>query len=74
LAREGSQRLKNKNNLKLHNKPLIHWTFDKLNEKKIRKLFTNVLVSTNSFKIQDISIQYKFLSPWLRPKKTMHKI
>ena len=33
LARKGSLRLKNKNNLKLHNKPLIQWTFDKLNEK-----------------------------------------
>ena len=37
--------------------------------KKIRKLFANVLVSTDSLKIKNISKQYKFLSPWLRPKK-----
>jgi CMP-N-acetylneuraminic acid synthetase len=73
LARNGSLRLKNKNNLKLHTKPLIQWTFDKLNEKKIRKLFTNVLVSTDSLKIKNISKQYKFLSPWLRPKKLCKK-
>ena len=73
LARRGSLRLKNKNNLKLHSKPLIQWTFDKLNEKKIRKLFVNVLVSTNSLKIKNISKQYKFLSPWLRPKKLCTK-
>jgi CMP-N-acetylneuraminic acid synthetase len=73
LARKGSLRLKNKNNLKLHNKTLIQWTFDKLNEKKIRKLFTNVLVSTDSLKIKNISKQYKFLSPWLRPKKLSTK-
>ncbi|CAO6124242.1 NeuA CMP-N-acetylneuraminic acid synthetase [Candidatus Pelagibacterales bacterium] len=73
LARKGSIRLKNKNNLKLHNKPLIQWTFDKLNKKEIRKLFTNVLVSTDSLKIKNISNQYKFLSPWLRPKKLCTK-
>ena len=73
LARKGSTRLKNKNNLKLHNKPLVQWTFDKLNEKKIRKLFTNVFVSTNSLKIKNISKKYKFLSPWLRPKKLCTK-
>jgi CMP-N-acetylneuraminic acid synthetase len=73
LARKGSLRLKNKNILKLHNKPIIHWTFDTLNEKKIRKLFTNVLVSTDSFKIKNISQQYKFLTPWLRPKKLCTK-
>jgi CMP-N,N'-diacetyllegionaminic acid synthase len=73
LARKGSLRLKNKNILKLHNKPLINWTFDILNEKKIRKLFTNVLVSTDSLKIKNISKQYEFLSPWLRPKKLCTK-
>jgi CMP-N,N'-diacetyllegionaminic acid synthase len=73
LARKGSSRLKNKNNLKLQNKPLICWTFDKLNEKKIKKLFTNVLVSTDSLKIKNISKQYNFLSPWLRPKKLCAK-
>jgi CMP-N-acetylneuraminic acid synthetase len=73
LARNGSTRLKNKNNLKLHNKPLIQWTFDELNKKKIRELFVNVLVSTDSLKIKNISQQYKFLSPWLRPKKLCTK-
>jgi CMP-N-acetylneuraminic acid synthetase len=73
LARKGSIRLKSKNILKLNNKPLVQWTFDKLNEKKIRKLFTNVLVSTDSLEIKNISNKYKFLSPWLRPKKLCTK-
>ena len=38
LARKGSIRLKNKNKLKLHNKPLVQWTFDKLNEKKNKEV------------------------------------
>jgi CMP-N,N'-diacetyllegionaminic acid synthase len=69
LARKGSTRLKNKNILKIKNKPLIQWTFEKLYKKKIRKLFTDVLVSTDSQKIINLSKKYKFLSPWKRPQK-----
>jgi CMP-N-acetylneuraminic acid synthetase len=69
LARKGSTRLKNKNILKIKNKPLIQWTFEKLYKKKIRKLFTDVLVSTDSKKIINLAKKYNFLTPWLRPKK-----
>ena len=68
LARKGSIRLKNKNLLILKDKPLIEWTFKKLNKKNIRKLFVDILISTNSHKILDLSKKYNFLSPWLRPK------
>jgi CMP-N,N'-diacetyllegionaminic acid synthase len=68
LARKGSSRLKNKNLLILKDKPLIEWTFKKLNKKNIRKLFVDILISTNSQKILNLSKKYNFLSPWLRPK------
>lgn len=69
LARKGSSRMKNKNVLILKQKPLVEWTFEKLNKENIRKLFVNILVSTDSRKILNISKKYNFLSPWLRPKK-----
>lgn len=68
LARKGSERLKNKNMLILKGKPLIEWTFKKINGKNIRKLFIDVLVSTDSKKILKLSKKYSFLCPWLRPK------
>jgi CMP-N-acetylneuraminic acid synthetase len=73
LARKGSTRLKNKNIKKIKGKPLIEWTFEKLCKKNIRKLFTDVLVSTDSKKIINIAKRYKFLSPWLRPNKLSTK-
>lgn len=69
LARKGSSRLKNKNMLKLKGKPLVQWTFEKLYKKNIRKLFTDVLVSTDSKEIINLSKSYQFLAPWVRPKK-----
>ena len=68
LARKGSTRLKNKNLLILKDKPLIEWTFKTLNKKNIRKLFVDILISTDSQKILNLSKKYNFLSPWLRPK------
>jgi CMP-N-acetylneuraminic acid synthetase len=68
LARKGSVRLKNKNILKLKGKPLIEWTFKLISKKIIRKLFVNVLVSTDSKKIIKLSKKYNYLSPWMRPK------
>ena len=68
LARKGSVRLKNKNILKLKGKPLIEWTFKLISKKVIRKLFVNVLVSTDSKKIMKLSKKYKYLSPWIRPQ------
>lgn len=69
LARKGSVRLKNKNILKLINKSLIEWTFETIKKKNIRKLFTDVLVSTDSNKILTLSKKYNFIAPWVRPKK-----
>jgi CMP-N-acetylneuraminic acid synthetase len=68
LARKGSSRLKNKNVLTLKGMPLIEWTFKKLNKKNIKKLFVDILISTDSEKILNLSKKYDFLSPWLRPK------
>ncbi len=73
LARKNSTRLKNKNILSLRNKPLVSWTFDFLKIKKIRQNFVDIFVSTDSIKIKNISKKYKFLSPWLRPKKISGK-
>ena len=73
LARKNSQRLRNKNILKLKNKPLILWTFDLLKKKAIRNLFVNVMVSTDSAKIKNYARTYRFLSPWIRPKRLSGK-
>jgi CMP-N-acetylneuraminic acid synthetase len=73
LARRGSTRLKNKNILKLNNKHLIEWTFEQLSKKSIKKIFVNILVSTDSKKILNLSKKYKLLSPWLRPKSLSKK-
>jgi CMP-N,N'-diacetyllegionaminic acid synthase len=67
LARKGSSRLKNKNVLILKGKPLIQWTFEKINKTNIRKLFVDVLISTDSEQILKLSEKYNFLCPWLRP-------
>mgnify|MGYP001455266624 FL=1 len=53
LARKGSRRLKNKNVLKLGSKPLISWTLDNL--KKISHLFDDILVSSDSNIIKQIT-------------------
>ena len=53
LARKGSRRLKNKNVLKLGSKPLISWTLDNL--KKISNLFDDILVSSDSNIIKQIT-------------------
>jgi|688.fasta_scaffold304068_2 CMP-N,N'-diacetyllegionaminic acid synthase len=74
LARKNSTRLKNKNILKFKDKPLIQWTFDNLYKKNIRKLFTDVLVSTDSKEIINLSKKYKYLAPWMRPKKLSTKL
>lgn len=73
LARKNSTRLKDKNIINLSGKPLIAWTFDILNKKNIRKLFIDILVSTDSEKIKRISKKYNFLCPWLRPKRLSNK-
>jgi len=69
LARKGSKRLKNKNILKLNKKPLILRTLENLN--KIKYLFNDILVSSDSGKIEKISkkINISFLK---RPNYLAH--
>ena len=73
LARKKSTRLKNKNILRIKGKPLVEWTFDIFKKENIRKLFANVLVSTDSIEIINISKKYKFLIPLIRPKSLSNK-
>ncbi len=64
-ARKGSKRIKNKNVVKVFNKPLIYWTIDfaqKLNKKKF-----DLVVTTDCEKVKKISIKKKI--PFInRPK------
>lgn len=65
-ARGGSKGLKNKNIKKLNNKPLIFYTIQSAINAKI---FTNIVVSTDSFKIRN-KIKNMNVSCWfLRSKK-----
>ena len=66
LARKNSKRLKNKNILKLNNKPLISWTLNKL--LKIKPLFSDIIVSSDSEIIQKIVEKNNFIFI-KRPKK-----
>ena len=63
-ARSGSQRLKNKNILKIKGKPLIYFTLREV--KKVQSI-SKILVSTNSRKIANIAGQYGVVVPFLRP-------
>lgn len=65
-GREGSKGLKNKNLKKLRNKPLIMHTID---HAKKTKLFSEIVVSTDSKKIQNIAIKSGVYSWFLRSKK-----
>ena len=57
-ARKGSKRLKNKNNLKINKKSLVERTIEF--SKKISQKKDRILVSTDSIKIQKISLKKKF--------------
>ena len=65
-AREGSKKIKNKNILKINQKPLIYYSIKV--SKKITKI-RDTYVSTDSEKIKRISISYGAKVPFLRPKK-----
>mgnify|MGYP006103214699 CR=1 FL=1 len=65
LARGGSQGIKNKNIKLLKGKPLIYYT---IIEALKSKLIDRYVVSTDSKKIQNISLKYGAESPFLRPK------
>ena len=66
VARANSKRLRNKNLLKINNKPLIDYTIDF--SKKIFEL-DSILVSTDSNDIRERALKKNVLCPWLRPKK-----
>ena len=66
LARKNSKRLKNKNVKLLNGIPLINWT---ISVAKRAGVFCDILISTDSKKIQLISKKQKVLCPWMRPKQ-----
>jgi N-acylneuraminate cytidylyltransferase/CMP-N,N'-diacetyllegionaminic acid synthase len=65
-ARSGSKGLLNKNIKILNNKPLIYWPIQAV---KKSKYIDKAILSTDSKKIQKISLKYGIGSPFLRPKK-----
>lgn len=74
-ARGGSKRIKNKNIINFHNKPLIYWT---IKSAKKSKYIDKIIVSTDSKKIKKISEFYGVEVPFLREraaddKSSVHK-
>ncbi len=65
-ARSGSKRIKNKNILKINNKPIINWTIQTARNSNI---FDRICVSTDSLKISNIVKKVGAKVPFLRPKK-----
>ncbi|MBC85493.1 MAG: pseudaminic acid cytidylyltransferase [Acidimicrobiaceae bacterium] len=64
-ARKGSKRIKNKNIIKFFGKPLIYYS---INAALKSKIFSKVIVSTDSIKIKKISERYGAQVPFLRKK------
>ncbi len=65
-ARSGSKSIKNKNIIKLGDKPLLGWAVQSCFE---TKLISKVFVSTDSIKYANIAKQYGPVEIILRPKK-----
>ena len=65
-ARSGSKRIKNKNIIKINNKPIIHFALDAA---KKSKLFHKIHVSTDSKKIEKVVKKLGYEIDFLRPKK-----
>ena len=65
LARQGSKRIPKKNIVDFHNKPLIYWTIKAALE---ANLFNNIIVSTDSNEIREMSIKFGAEVPFLREK------
>ena len=65
-ARSGSKRIKNKNILKINNKPIINLT---IQTAKNSNIFDRICVSTDSRKISNIVKKAGAKVPFLRPKK-----
>lgn len=66
LARSGSKSIKNKNITIINGEPLIAYTISSALKSKS---FQNIVVSTDSKKIQKISKKFGAEAPFLRPKK-----
>ena len=64
-ARSGSKGIKNKNIKQLLGKPLIYYT---IKQAKDAKIFSNIVVSTDSAKIKKIANKYKVSCWYLRSK------
>ena len=65
LARGGSKAIKNKNIVKINNKPLISYT---IKEVKKSKYIDEYIVSTDSKKIKKVAEKFGANVPFLRPK------
>ena len=65
-ARLGSKRIKNKNIKKFYNKPIIQWTFEILKKSKV---FSHIIVSTESHKIINICKKIGIEDFVIRPLK-----
>lgn len=65
-ARSGSKRLPGKNTKLLNNKPLIYYT---IRAAQKTKLFSEIIVSTDSQEIADIAISFGATVPLLRPSE-----
>ena len=65
LARGGSKAIKNKNIIKLNNRPLISYT---IREAKKSKYIDEYIVSTDSKKIKKVAEKNGAYVPFLRPK------
>jgi pseudaminic acid cytidylyltransferase len=65
-ARSGSKRIKNKNIKLFFGKPMIYWT---IVAAKKSKLFDRIIVSTDSKRIAEISLDYGAEVPFYRSKK-----
>jgi len=63
-ARSGSKGLKDKNIKELNGKPMIAYTIEAAKKSKI---FDSIVISTDSQKYADISIEYGAEVPFLRP-------
>jgi pseudaminic acid cytidylyltransferase len=65
-ARGGSKRIKNKNIINFFGKPLIYYS---IKAAKKSKIFSRIIVSTDSKKIMNIAIKYGAEVPFLRSKE-----
>lgn len=70
-ARIGSKRIKFKNIINFYGKPLIYYT---IREAKKSKLFSRIVVTTDSKKIAKIAKKYGAEVPFLRSKKLSNDI